>query len=802
MILKGRQVFNAIKQCSKYRKHLLIGGVFLLFVAYWFCLPNPLFNDPTSTVLWDRTGNLLCAKISDDGQWRFPQNDKRYRKFYEALIQFEDRNFYRHPGVNPFSLFRAFRQNLKSGSIKSGGSTITMQVIRMARKNKPRTFYEKFIEIILATRLELTYSKNEILSLYASHAPFGGNVVGIEAASWRYYGRGTEKLSWAEIATLAVLPNSPSLIYPGKNHYKLKIKRDRLLLQLKSKQIIDDATYKLAIEEPLPDKPLALPQRAPHLLDRIIKDGYDGKQVVSSLNFELQERVTEIVEKHHKLLASNNIQNAAALVLDAQTGEVLAYVGNTQNKDKQNYGNNVDVITAPRSTGSILKPYLYATMLNDGLLLPNTLIPDVPTEIMGFAPKNFNLTFDGAVPARRAIARSLNIPAVRMLNTYGVARFHNYLKKMGMTTLINPPKFYGLTLVLGGAEGCLWDLAGIYASMCRTLSNYNHSGGRYFNDNFHAPSYFVTDKKTQNHSQSESTLLNASSIWLTFEAMVEVARPDEDAAWQMFSSSSKIAWKTGTSFGNRDGWAIGCTPRFVVAVWVGNASGEGRPSLTGISSAAPLLFDIFKQLKKSTWFEQPYSDMVSIPLCRYSGYRASSICEFVDTVWVQKNGLKTAPCPYHQIVHLNKAGTFRVTSNCEQIDNMQHVSWFVLPPIMEYYFKLHNPFYKTLPPYKPECLEYLESSKSMDIIYPKEMSKIYVPIDLDGKLGKTVFKVAHRSANATIYWHLDDEYLGATIGIHQMSLSPEPGTHVLTLVDQTGETLTRNFVIEQKEKTK
>ncbi|HLC83752.1 MAG TPA: transglycosylase domain-containing protein, partial [Bacteroidia bacterium] len=377
---------------------------------------------------------LLAAKIAEDGQWRFPLTKKLPQKFIDCIIQFEDRGYYSHWGVSPTAIVRATKQNLEAKKTVSGGSTITMQVIRMSRKGQKRTFFEKFIEIILATRLEFSYSKKEILSLYASNAPFGSNVVGIDAASWRYFGREPSKLSWAEAATLAVLPNAPSLIYPGKNQERLLKKRNRLLDQLFVAKIIDKETCELSKKEPLPGKPHAIPQIAPHLLQRAAKENFSGQRIVSTLDSHLQERVNTIIENHHKILRGNEIHNACAIVLDVSTGNVLAYVGNTANKGKPEYEGDVDVISAPRSTGSILKPFLFANMLNDGELLSTTLIPDIPTQIAGYAPQNYNQTFDGAVPAKRALARSLNIPAVRMLQNYGIEKFNYNLKKMGMTT--------------------------------------------------------------------------------------------------------------------------------------------------------------------------------------------------------------------------------------------------------------------------------------------------------------------------------------------------------------------------------
>ena len=769
----------------------------ILCFIFLFSLPEPLFKDPASTILVDREGTLLGAKISADQQWRFPDSDTIPEKFRKSIVLFEDRWFFTHPGINPVSLVRAAYVDIKSRRIISGGSTISMQVIRLSRKNKQRTVMEKIIEIILAIRLEFNYTKEHILRLYASHAPFGGNVVGLEAASWRYFGVTPDHLSWAEAATLAVLPNNPSLIYPGKNQQLLLKKRNRLLDNLYRKGEIDQLTWELSQCEILPEKPFPLPQKAPHLLEKAVQEGFNEKKVFSTIDGRFQDKVNEIMTLHYPQLKANEIYNAAALILEVNTGYVLAYAGNIPGTDIKEHGNDVNIITSPRSTGSILKPFLYASMLNDGLLLPTTLVPDIPMQLGNFIPENYSLTYDGAVPAKRALARSLNIPAVKMLQTYGYGQFNHILKKIGMTTLTKPADHYGLSLILGGAEANLWDLAGIYASMARTLNYFTISEGDYNKADFHPPLFIAKPNKEKIKFPDRSSWFDAASIWLTFEAMVEVARPDEEQQWQMFSSSSKIAWKTGTSFGNRDAWSIGVTPGYVVAVWVGNASGEGRPGLTGIGSAAPILFDIFKVIQPTGWFDQPFQEMIELPVCRYSGFRASSICEFTDMEWVPKKGLKTSVCPYHVMIHLDKTGAWQVNSNCESPDQMIHRSWFVLPPIQEWYFRNKNPFYKTLPPFRSDCSPSVETH-NMDMIYPKNNSRIYIPVDLDGKPESIVFKVAHRDRATIIYWHLDERFAGATTQFHQLSLAPEKGAHKLTLIDAKGETLVIHFEILNK----
>ncbi|HSH66728.1 MAG TPA: penicillin-binding protein 1C, partial [Bacteroidia bacterium] len=235
-----------------------------------------------------------------------------------------------------------------------------------------------------------------------------------------------------------------------------------------------------------------------------------------------------------------------------------------------------------------------------------------------------------------------------------------------------------------------------------------------------------------------------------------------------------------------------------VAVWVGNADGEGRPGLTGIQTAAPILFDIFSLLKPTKWFSQPFDEMRKEVICHQSGCRATDICEPLDTIWIQETGLRSEPCKYHHLIHLDASGKFRVNGNCEEVSKMQHVSWFVLPPAVEWYYKFKNPHYKELPPLRKDCET--NGMKTMEIIYPKQKSKIYVPVELDGKMGKTIFQVAHRNHFAKIYWHLDGQYIGSTQNVHQMGLVPPEGMHRLTLVDEEGESISLQFEIISKKK--
>ncbi len=766
----------------KTKKKLFYFISLVLLIWFGFCLPNPLFKTPTSTVMVGVQGRLLAAKIANDGQWRFPESDSLPDKFIKAITYFEDEYFYYHPGFNPISILRAFKQNISARKVVSGASTISMQTIRLSRKGQKRNVLEKIIEIFQAMRMEISYSKNEILNLYASHAPFGGNVVGLEAASWRYFGRDPTQLSWGEITALAVLPNAPALIYPGKNQVKLKIKRDRLLNKLNKKGIIDNETCDLAKSEPLPGTPIAIPQLAPHLVIRAIKEGNKGKRIITTIDYSLQKKVNKIVKNYHGILSENEIHNIAVLVLDVKKGIVLSYIGNT-NCQQANSGKDVDIITSPRSTGSILKPFLYAFMQQDGAILPHTLISDIPTQIAGYSPKNFNESFDGVVPASEALARSLNIPAVRMLREYSIEKFYTNLKKLNLNTINQPAAHYGLSIILGGAEATLCDLSNAYMGMAQTLNGTESI----FNANY------MKDEVNISQLLGKEKVFEPGAIWNTFEALSTLNRPSQETGWQEFQSSQKIAWKTGTSFGHRDAWSIGITPGYVVGVWVGNADGEGRPGLTGTSVAAPILFKVFKHLPYKNWFQKPDWDLTKATVCKQSGYLASEICKETRGISISKNGLKTVTCPFHQIVKLDKEKKFRVNSNCYPVSKMELESWFVLPPIQEWYFKRKNPFYKVLPPFKEDCTE--EVFKNMDVIYPKDLTKLLIPIELNGRKGKAVFEIAHRNTNTTIFWHLDNTYIGKTKSIHRMEIDSKSGKHKMTLVDDNGETLNFNFEI-------
>lgn len=779
----GVKILNFFRHLSVTRKVMLV-VITILVIGYIFCLPRQLFHVPYSTVVTDRNGELLGARIASDGQWRFPPRTTTPEKIEQCLITFEDKHFYHHWGVNPLSIGRAAYQNLRHKRIISGGSTLTMQTIRLAR-NESRTFGEKAIEMIWATRLEFRASKEEILSMYVSHAPFGGNVVGLDAAAWRYFGHSADDLSWAESAMLAVLPNAPAMIHLSKGRKTLLAKRNRLLKQLLDQKVIDTSAYELAVSEPLPDEPHPLPQIAPHLVSHFYKER-TGLYTSSTIDRGIQTHIEDLAERWSNEFNRSDIRNLAILVIDIPSNQVIAYCGNVHFNRKQG-GNQVDVIRAPRSTGSILKPFLYYVMLQEGSLLPDMLLPDVPININGFTPQNFSLQYEGAVPASEALARSLNIPVVTMLQKYGVPKFHDFLQQIGFKTINRPSSHYGLSLILGGAEATLWDVTNAYAQMGRSLlTNLPPELA-----NAKEATMTVAEKE-KSHDKSKLAW-NKGAVWQTFDALKEVNRPEE-IDWKSIPSMQTIAWKTGTSYGFRDAWAVGVNPRYAVGVWVGNATGEGKPGLVGAQTAGPVLFDVFNYLPSSSWFERPTGIFIEAEVCRQSGHLKGRFCEETDTVLVLPSGLRTEACPYHHPVTLSADESHRIYENCANMEPTLQKSWFTLPPVWEWYYKQHHPEYKPLPPFKAGCGE--DTFLPMQFIYPPMNARIKLPKQLDGSKGFLTAELAHTNPNATIFWHLDDTYRMQTQDFHKISLQPTPGKHSLTAVDSEGNTVSTTFFIE------
>jgi penicillin-binding protein 1C len=411
-------------------------------------------------------------------------------------------------------------------------------------------------------------------------------------------------------------------------------------------------------------------------------------------------------------------------------------------------------------------------MISNGVITPKRLIADTPLSINGFTPHNFNKNFSGAVQADEAIIQSLNVPLVRMLSLYTVGRFMEDLKWLGMKSLRYDEEYYGASLILGGAEVSLWDLCQMYRCLAYNLKEDCDS----------------SEVKGQRR-------ISRAATWFAFEAMSKLNRPEEESEWRHFSSMKNIAWRTGTSWGSRDAWSVGVTPKYIVGVWVGNATGEGRAGMTGVGFAAPVMFDVFSLLDDSGWFSPPYGEMEQVRVCKKSGYVASTICEDVSVEYLPESANLTSSCPFCQWVHLSKDGRWQLNSSCVSISEIETKPWFVLPAAQEYYYKYRHADYRQLPPFREDC----EGSKidQIDLIYPEHNMMMVIPRGFDGSLEKVVCEAVSRRTDAVLYWHLDQQFVGETgNGIHQIALAPSLGEHILSVVDDLGNRKTISFEVK------
>ncbi|MEA1973742.1 MAG: penicillin-binding protein 1C, partial [Candidatus Cloacimonadota bacterium] len=520
-------------------KRGILFSIIICIILFFIFLPLPLENfSPESQVIKDCNDEIIRVYLDENQQWHIKAKREIPEKVEQAFLTFEDRSFYYHPGFDPLAIIRAFYLNWKNKEIVSGGSTITMQTIRLLQPKK-RTYLNKFYELLQALKLEIIYSKKEILQMYLNNTPYGGNIVGYETACQKYFRKSPQQLSWGEVATLAILPNQPSLIMPGKNQKLLFEKRNKLLQQLYHENAIDSLTYKAGIREPISNEVFRLPQKAIHFTNRV-KDKYPNQnKIVSSLDISLQNLCEEIMNDHITVLENYGIGNSAIILIDNETGEIKAYVGS-----QDYFIDQVDGVISPRSSGSILKPFLYAQAIDEGLLLPQTKIKDIPTFYDSFSPENSDGKFHGLVTMQEALVQSRNIPAIRVLNKYGLQDFYNFLNFAGVSSLSRDAEKYGLTLIIGGAETSLFDVAHLYYG----LANYG---------NFRKLSFLHNQT-----SQKDKQYISAGASYLICDVLKDLNRPGLHYYWNEFAGNPNLAWKTGTSNGHKDAWAVGINPKW------------------------------------------------------------------------------------------------------------------------------------------------------------------------------------------------------------------------------------------------
>lgn len=773
-----------------------LGFVVLVLLGSYLMAPRVIKLQDYSTVVLDTNDHLLAARISNDGQWRFPRRLSLDAKYKTCVIEFEDKRFYYHPGIDVLALIRAIHQNISLQKIHSGASTISMQAARLLLGNRRRTFVNKALECWYALGLELNFTKSEILDLYAGCAPFGGNVVGYDAALWRYFKKAESELTWAQSALLAVLPNQPASVHMERNRNILKERRNALLLRLKQKDIITNETYELSLLEPIPDKMNPIPQNSGLLIDFLIKR-YPGQyEFRTSISESLQIKLSEITRKHAGILRDNEIHNCAVLLVENKSGFVRTYIANAPPTDKLCNNSSVDNIQSLRSSGSVLKPLLVAAALDKGLINQTICVSDVPCLIGGFRPENFSRQYLGFVPLQEALRQSLNIPAVRMLQNYGLKLFYDKLGSLGFSSINKSHNHYGLSLILGGAEISVWDLAKVYSNLVFQLEQ------RDYNSNIKKRSFRKDLKILSRDSTVEISLLSNISVSdaAIFEMLRLMQSPlplKENITVTDFSSELNPSWKTGTSFGFKDAWCVGITNKYTLVVWLGNSNGLGRPGLIGIHTAAPLMSEIINSLSPATIWTPPVDDMHPAFICARTGLLASSDCPVTDTI-LQASVQSLYPlCSYHQRIFIDSVSGFRVTKDCDVKAVAKNI--FILPPLEEYYYKNSDVSYKSSPAWRQDCLHQMDKSKEeLSVIYPLNGAVLFLPKDLDSQENNLVFRAVHKNSHSSIHWFLDENYIKTTSQLHEIEIKPNAGKHHLFVIDDQGQSHTVGFRCERR----
>lgn len=755
--------------------YILFASMTALSLCYILFLAMTIsFENKYAYVLYAED-HIINAQVSDDEQWRIRCDNPLPEKLKQCLVLFEDQYFDYHPGVNPVSIVKAVIQNIKQGHIVRGGSTITMQLARIHEGNRRRTYPQKVKELFLALALELRFSKTDIIKHYAQHAPYGGNTIGYCAAAMRYYGKDADKLTWSEAATLAVLPNAPSKIYPGKSQGILINKRNFLLDKLHAEGFMDSITCRLAKLETLPSRSHYFHSMAPHLLQEFKYAQPDQYNFNTTLDYSLQRNVMTVIDNYQMRYSVNyDIQNIAAMII-RNDGSIASYVGNVS--CAEDCGEEVDVLNSLRSPGSTLKPFLYAGALDRGMITTSSFLKDIPVFYNGYSPANFDKKFRGIVRAERALTESLNIPAIDLLSQYGVGAFLEDLKVMDFKDLNQNADHYGLSLILGGAEVKARDLAMSYVNLSRVGQAKEPVRMR-----------LLTDQSTDMY---EDFPFSIAASYQISEMLEGVNRPFNQDGWKYFESGKEISWKTGTSYGLRDAWAVGSTSDYTVLVWVGNADGEGRAGLTGVAKAGPILFELFDLLPTSKESVLPLHHFRYKEVCEQSGYAAGLACKKTIQVPVSPDIQRIKACNYHQYVTTDTSGKYRVHNHCdvESISNPM----MILDGITNAYYKKQSGISYAIPPFLPTCDEGL--SENIQIVYPSADAKILLPTDLNDRKQLLVSQVIVNSAVDSVFWFIDDQLSSISKGEHKVELDVRPGRHVLTVISSSGDEDSRDFVV-------
>ena len=772
-------------QFRKKRKCIFpaIGLLFSVSLLSWFVL-NHLFPLPkeklfksSSAFVYSREGRLLRAFTSKDKFWRRSVKLEEIPDLMiESVLTCEDRWFYYHPGFNPISIVSAMLDNIRAGRVVRGGSTITMQIARMMEPRK-RTVPSKIIELFRAVQLELTYSKKELLEIYFNMVAYGGNIEGIAAASLFYFDKSPDRLSVSEIAVLAAIPVRPAEFRPDISPEKCRHRRNQVLKKMYGRGLISREEYVGAGEEEIPWRRIDLPFIAPHF-SRSMVMLYPGSCIINStIDIKIQEICERLACRHHSRLAKKNINNLSAVVIDNESGELLALVGSPDFNDMPHDG-QVNGALAPRSPGSALKPFIYALAFEQGLISPQLKVEDIPINYGGYAPVNYDKEYHGIVSVTEALINSFNIPPVNLTSRVGLKKFHDFLKSGGITSLTGNYYDYGLPLILGSGEVKLMELTNLYSLFA--------GGGVYKN---------IKITAGQDASPGRR-LLSEETCYLISDILSGLARPDLPTCWEFTPDMPKIAWKTGTSYGRRDAWAIGYNPIFTVGVWAGNFSGEGSVDIVGAEIAAPLMFDIFNEImagREHVWFDVPrglavrgVSVISGRPPNEYGG-------ETIKEYYIP--GVSPSrKCDVLKKIYVDVQTGCRLTKDCLYGREYKEVVVQDWPPRLATWL-VQRGAVEPLPPFDMSCRSPVDTDAPV-IVSPENGTR-YVLVDcIPREYQRISFEASSFSGGGEIHWFLDNRHHASSVSGEKVFYSPERGEHVLMCVDEQGHSSSLTFVIK------
>lgn len=745
----------------KYLFYCII-SIWLVLFSLNLIFPIPHTED-YSQIVKSAEGKVLFANLNSTDKWRFKTNlDEVTPLLRKTILHKEDKYFYYHFGINPIAMGKAFFKNIFSTDKRTGASTISMQVARMLEPKK-RTYFNKMVEIFRALQLEYYYSKDEIFQMYINLIPYGGNIEGIKTAAFFYYQQEPEALSLGQITMLSIIPNFPNIMH-SNNDAELYLKRNYWLNQFQRSKLFDDKTIQDATHEIIQLNRRSRPMYAPHISIRACRENPNKTEIQTSIRLEIQQKVEQIIKNYVQTLKYSNIGNASALIIDNKTNRVVAYIGSADFNDNENQG-QVDGVRSIRSPGSTLKPLLYALAIDRGEITPKTKIIDAPINYGAYYPNNYDNKCRGMITIEQALAQSLNIPAVWLLNQIGVDNFINLLIKADFKQIAKDRKKLGLSTILGGCGVTLEEL-------CNLFSAFANQG------NYQKSSFYP------NEQNSKTKLISDASAYLISDILTKAERPDFPTNWAHNSNTPKIAWKTGTSYGRRDAWSIGYNKNFTIGVWAGNFNGLGNPELTGANIATPLLFQIFNavdQNQNNQWFAPPKS-IDYREVCSESGLIPDDFCtDFIIDAFIP--GISSNQrCQHLKEVFIDTKETMSFCRACKPDKNVVRKLYRNLPmEVITFYEEMNIPYTK-IPPHNEKCTR-IFSHFAPSIT---SLSDGHEYILISGENQKLMLKANTENSVKKIWWYINDKLLTTTFANEKYFFKPPDGHLKISCTDDKG----------------